>query len=43
MFVIDAMKETIVVIALTLFAMTVASTMTAWSNLPEYVWHLKAR
>ena len=40
MIVIDAMKETVVLVSVMLFAVAVASLLNAWNNLPEYVWHL---
>jgi hypothetical protein len=41
MFVIDAMKEIILLCVVVLFAAVLSLGITSWNSLPEYVWHLK--
>ena len=43
MFVIDVMKDIMVIAALMAFACLASSAASSWNSLPEYVWHLKGQ
>ncbi len=43
MFIVDALKEIILLCAVVAFAAVLSTALLAWRHAPEYVWHLKAK
>jgi hypothetical protein len=41
MFIVDALKEIILLCAVVLFAVVLSAGITSWYLLPEHVWHAK--